>query len=275
MAAQDFKRAGDGDTGPNTGGMGAYSPVPGAGAGRPDEMLDVAVVPTLAALRARGIDYRGVLYAGLMLTPDGPQVLEFNVRFGDPESQVVLLPLAGRRHRGPGCGRGRPARYGSAPGVQCRKRRCAWCWLRRAIPRPPFWTRIEGLEGAAQLPGVQLYSAGIGPAPDGDGLVTAGGRVLGVGGRGPLTCGRSQSRLRRRGPRFVARHDLPARHRRERIGGPGMTVATGGAATADTTVRPEPEPGPGPAPAERVPWLSRAPALIRTRVKTLSRRWQT
>ncbi len=93
--AQDFKRLGDGDSGPNTGGMGAYSPVPVAGPAVVDVVVEQAVEPTLAALRARGVDYRGVLYAGLMLTADGPKVLEYNVRFGDPEAQVVLPRFAG------------------------------------------------------------------------------------------------------------------------------------------------------------------------------------
>jgi phosphoribosylamine---glycine ligase len=88
-SAQDHKRALDGDRGPNTGGMGAYSPTPLL-----DERLNEAVTrifqQTLAALRAEGVEYRGVLYAGLMITPNGPQVLEFNCRFGDPETQVVL-----------------------------------------------------------------------------------------------------------------------------------------------------------------------------------------
>jgi len=91
--AQDFKRLGDGATGPNTGGMGAYSPVPVAGADVVDRLMNQAVEPTMAALRRRGIDYRGVLYAGLMLTADGPKVLEYNVRFGDPEAQAVLPRL--------------------------------------------------------------------------------------------------------------------------------------------------------------------------------------
>src|SRR5439155_5172554 len=82
--AQDFKRVGDGDTGPNTGGMGAYSPVPLAGPDIVEEVMDRAVEPTLRWLQKQGIDYRGVLYAGLMLTADGPKVLEYNVRFGDP-----------------------------------------------------------------------------------------------------------------------------------------------------------------------------------------------
>src|SRR4029453_17828092 len=91
--AQDFKRVGDGDTGPNTGGMGAYSPVPVAGDDVVGTVMDRFVEPTLVELRRRGIDYRGVLYAGLMLTPEGPRLLEYNVRFGDPEAQVVLPRL--------------------------------------------------------------------------------------------------------------------------------------------------------------------------------------
>ena len=93
-AAQDFKRAFDGDDGPNTGGMGAYSPVPGVDV----DALDIGprfIQPTLDYLTAQGIDYRGVLYAGLMLTADGPKLIEFNVRFGDPEAQVVLPRLEG------------------------------------------------------------------------------------------------------------------------------------------------------------------------------------
>ena len=91
--AQDFKRVGDGDTGPNTGGMGAWSPVPLGGPDLAEEVLERFVAPTLAALRAQGIDYRGVLYAGLMLTPEGPKLIEYNIRFGDPDSQVVLMRL--------------------------------------------------------------------------------------------------------------------------------------------------------------------------------------
>ena len=93
--ARDHKRLGDGDVGPNTGGMGAYSPVPGASDAVIAEVMDRCVEPTLDALRGRGVDYRGVLYAGLMLTAAGPRVIEFNVRFGDPETQVVLPRLDG------------------------------------------------------------------------------------------------------------------------------------------------------------------------------------
>ena len=89
IPAQDFKRVGDDDTGPNTGGMGAYAPMH-LDAATVDGLLDAAVLPLVEELRRRGIDYRGVLYAGLMLTEQGPKVIEYNVRFGDPETQVVL-----------------------------------------------------------------------------------------------------------------------------------------------------------------------------------------
>jgi phosphoribosylamine---glycine ligase len=91
--AQDFKRLGDGDAGPNTGGMGAYSPLDWAPPGIVDRIVEDAVEPLVHAFRRRGIDYRGVLYAGLMLTDEGPKVLEYNVRFADPEAQVVLPRL--------------------------------------------------------------------------------------------------------------------------------------------------------------------------------------
>ena len=94
VPAQDFKRIGDGDAGPNTGGMGAYAPMPDLDAATVAGLMDAAVLPLVEELRRRGIDYRGVLYAGLMLTPEGPKVIEYNVRFGDPEAQVVLPLLA-------------------------------------------------------------------------------------------------------------------------------------------------------------------------------------
>jgi phosphoribosylamine---glycine ligase len=90
LPAQDFKRAGDGDSGPNTGGMGAYAPMPSVTPHEVDRIMDAAVLPLIDELCRRGIDYRGVLYAGLMLTAEGPKVVEYNVRLGDPEAQVVL-----------------------------------------------------------------------------------------------------------------------------------------------------------------------------------------
>ncbi|MGZ4310032.1 MAG: phosphoribosylamine--glycine ligase [Gaiellaceae bacterium] len=93
--AQDFKRMGDGDEGPNTGGMGSYSPVPGLGETEVEELVDTVHRPVLAELARRGAPFSGLLYAGLMLTDDGPRVLEFNCRFGDPETQSILPRLEG------------------------------------------------------------------------------------------------------------------------------------------------------------------------------------
>src|SRR5436309_167064 len=89
-SAQDYKRIFDGDRGPNTGGMGSYSPVPGIDADRAAEIAELVHQPIVGAMAARGTPFHGVLYAGLMLTADGPRVLEYNVRFGDPEAQAVL-----------------------------------------------------------------------------------------------------------------------------------------------------------------------------------------
>lgn len=180
--AQDFKRIGDGDHGPNTGGMGACSPVALADDRLVDRVLDEAVEPTLAALRRRGIDYRGVLYAGLMVTDDGPFILEYNVRFGDPETQVVLPRLdedlagllaeaaAGRLRTDP---RSRPD--------------AAVCVVLAAEGYPgPVRTGdvIDGLDAVAALPGVTAVHAGT--AADAAGrIVTAGGRVLGITATAP------------------------------------------------------------------------------------------
>ena len=102
LPAQDFKRVGDGDTGPNTGGMGAYAPLPWAPAGLVDEVMRDVVYPTLTEMRRRGTPFAGLLYVGLAITAAGPRVIEFNARFGDPETQVVLAlletPLAGLLH---------------------------------------------------------------------------------------------------------------------------------------------------------------------------------
>ena len=175
--AQDFKRVADGDEGPNTGGMGAYSPVPAVDDATVDRVLDEAVEPLVAALRRRGIDYRGVLYAGLMLTADGPKVLEYNVRFGDPETQVVLPRLdedltallaeaaGGRLRTDP-----RPAPLSSV---------CVVLASSGYPTSPRTGDVIEGVARAAEVPGVTVLHAGTG-VDDAGRLVTAGGRVLGV-----------------------------------------------------------------------------------------------
>jgi phosphoribosylamine---glycine ligase len=181
--AQDFKRAGDGDTGPNTGGMGAYSPVPAADDGVVADVMARFIEPTLAELRRRGIDYRGVLYAGLMLTPGGPRLVEFNVRFGDPEAQVVLPRLttdlaellaaaaAGDLTRAPA-----PAFAGDA---------CVTVVLAsEGYPvTPRTGDPIDGV-AAAEAEGAIVFCAGVTAGPDG-GLVTGGGRVLDVTATGP------------------------------------------------------------------------------------------
>jgi phosphoribosylamine--glycine ligase len=182
-AAQDFKRLRDGDQGPNTGGMGAYSPVAAAGPDLVDEVMRCAVDPTLASLADRGIDYRGVLYAGLMLTPAGPRVLEFNVRFGDPETQV-LLP----RWDGDVTSVLHAAAVGSLdavdpPGFAAD----AVVGVVLAASGYPEDVRtgdpIDGLTEAVGREGVDVYAAGVDRA-DGR-LLTAGGRVFTVIGRGP------------------------------------------------------------------------------------------
>jgi phosphoribosylamine--glycine ligase len=181
-AARDFKRVGDGDSGPNTGGMGAYSPVAGAD-DVVAEVMDRAVAPTLDALRSRGVDFRGVLYAGLMLTPDGLRVLEYNVRFGDPEAEVVLPRLdddLAEWLRAASLGRlpatGSPAVSPDA----C----VAVVMASRGYPTSPVTgARITGVESAGEIPGVRVFHAGT--SQDGEGqLLTAGGRVLAVCGQG-------------------------------------------------------------------------------------------
>jgi phosphoribosylamine--glycine ligase len=180
--AQDFKRIGTGDTGPNTGGMGAYSPVPIAGPDVVGEVMSRGVEPTLAELRRRGIDYRGVLYAGLMLTPDGPKMLEYNVRFGDPETQVVVPRLSSDlaellADAAGGCLRTEP-RFVDDPAVTVV---CAAEGYPGAL-RPG--DVIKGLDAARRVEGVTVYCAGVAAGPDGA-LVTAGGRVLAVTAMGP------------------------------------------------------------------------------------------
>ena len=175
-AAQDFKRIGDGDSGPNTGGMGAYSPVPFVTDDVVEDVMEAAVRPTLHHLRGLGIEYRGVLYAGLMLTPDGPKVLEYNVRFGDPEAQVVLPRLV--NDLGELC---LAAATGSSP-VEPKFADDACVTVVLATEGYPGSPRpgdaIHGIDAAEEVDGVAVFQAGT-AARDGD-LVTAGGRVLAV-----------------------------------------------------------------------------------------------
>jgi phosphoribosylamine--glycine ligase len=182
--AQDFKRIGVGDIGPNTGGMGAYSPVPVAPPELVAAVMDRFVTPTLDELVRRGIDYRGVLYAGLMLTPDGPRMLEYNVRFGDPETQVVVPRLTSSltellAEAAAGEIRSEPV-FGDDATVT------VVCAAEGYPVAPRLGDRIAGIEAASALDGVDVFCAGVAADPDLSGaLVTAGGRVLAVTGRGP------------------------------------------------------------------------------------------
>jgi phosphoribosylamine--glycine ligase len=207
--AQDFKRAGDGDAGPNTGGMGAYSPVPVAGADVVEAVMAGAVAPTLAALRAQGIDYRGVLYAGLMLTPEGPKVLEYNVRFGDPEAEVVLPRLSSDlaallAEAAAGELRSRPEFLADA---------CVTVVLAsEGYPTSPrTGDVIEGIEEAGAMPGVNVFCAGVGRDDSGR-LVTAGGRVLDV-----TATGTTIAEARERAYAAVDRIRWPGMHHRRDI----------------------------------------------------------
>jgi phosphoribosylamine---glycine ligase len=175
--AQDHKAVFDGDRGPNTGGMGAYSPAPVVDTGLAREIVDRIIRPTVRAMAAEGCPYRGVLYAGLMLTREGPQVLEFNARFGDPEAQVLMPRLAGDLL--PLC---RAAAEGSSlpEAVQWRPE-AAVCVVLASGGYPGTYETghpITGLQAAAARPGVTVFHAGT-VLRDGQ-VVTAGGRVLGV-----------------------------------------------------------------------------------------------
>jgi phosphoribosylamine---glycine ligase len=175
--ARDYKRALDGDRGPNTGGMGAFSPVPLSG-GTSEEAIEQTILrPTVQALRAEGIRYRGVVFAGLMMTQDGPKVLEFNARFGDPETQVILPRLvANLPELLLACVEGNLSHYR----VRWTEEACVGVVLASAGYPGPVETGlpITGLEEAAALPAVQVFHAGT-IARDGR-VVTAGGRVLTV-----------------------------------------------------------------------------------------------
>ncbi|MDP6492469.1 MAG: phosphoribosylamine--glycine ligase [Acidimicrobiales bacterium] len=179
--AQDFKRIGDGDIGPNTGGMGAYSPVPVATEAIVDSLMDDAVGPTIAALRRQDIDYRGVLYCGLMFTPSGPKVLEYNVRFGDPEAQVVLPRMAGSLTDL--LAAAAEGSLGAAPAFDEGAAVTVVCATDGYPASPRTGDTIHGLDEANALDDVTVFCAGV-AASDGR-LTTAGGRVLAVTGQGP------------------------------------------------------------------------------------------
>ncbi len=180
--SRDHKRAFDGDRGPNTGGMGAVCPAPGIPEGLSDWALSSVFRPVLEELHRRGTDYRGVLYAGLILAHEGPAVLEFNCRFGDPEAQAVLALLEGDAGAAfLSCARGNPdfSGIGILPGASA-------CVVMASEGYPGAYRsgfRIDGIDSAGDDDtGVTVFHAGTAMS-DGS-LVTAGGRVLGVTGTG-------------------------------------------------------------------------------------------
>jgi phosphoribosylamine--glycine ligase len=177
-AARDHKRAGDGDTGPNTGGMGTFSPVPGFGAAEVEELVERIHRPVLEQLARRASPFVGTLYAGLMLTADGPRVLEFNCRFGDPETQSMLPLLEGDL-----LGALAAAAAGDVSGTQLQPAPGAAVTVIVAggeyPERSDAGSQIEGIE-AAEAAGAIVFHAGT--ARRGDQLVTNGGRILGVTG---------------------------------------------------------------------------------------------
>jgi phosphoribosylamine---glycine ligase len=181
--AQDYKRIHDGDEGPNTGGMGSYSPVPGFDAAETERIADLVHRPVVDGMKRRGTPFHGVLYAGLMLTEDGPKVLEFNCRFGDPETQAVLprlrsdlveLCLASRESGGLA---GAEAEFADDWAVTV---------VLASAGYPASSSKgdvISGLDQAAAVVGVEVTHAGT--ARSNGEVVTAGGRVLNVTGIGP------------------------------------------------------------------------------------------
>ncbi len=180
-AAQDHKRLLDGDAGPNTGGMGAYSPPPVVTAEVERKILERVVEPTVAGLRADDIPYRGVLFIGLMICAGEPYVLEYNVRFGDPETEVLLARFDGDllallRDAAQGTLRADSVKW-AAP--------CALCVVLAAGGYPGTYEKgrvITGLHAASEVAGVEVLHAGT--RADGDSIVTSGGRVLAVTARG-------------------------------------------------------------------------------------------
>jgi len=187
--AQDFKRALDADAGPNTGGMGAYSPVPFAGGATAEAISREVLGRAAEALHAEGVDYRGVLYAGLMLTEDGPRVLEFNCRFGDPETQALMPRIrSGLARALLACARGD---LGGAR-IELEDLACVTVVAASGgYPGPhEIGFEIEGLEEATAVEGAVVFHAGT-ALRDGR-VVTAGGRVLSVSGLGG-TIGRARA----------------------------------------------------------------------------------
>jgi phosphoribosylamine--glycine ligase len=189
-SAQDHKRAFDDDRGPNTGGMGAYSPAPILSPALASRVMDEIVTPTLRAMQARGTPFKGVLYAGLMINRDGPKLIEYNVRFGDPECQVLMLRLMSDLV---------PAMLACRDGVLKSfdlrwYPQAALTVVMAAKGYPGAYAKgslIEGLADAAKVEGVEIFHAGT--MAEGGRILAAGGRVLDVCALG-VTIGQARAR---------------------------------------------------------------------------------
>ena len=209
-SAQDHKRIFDGDRGPNTGGMGAFAPSPLLTPALERRVIDQVVSPVIDGMRAEGTPFAGFLYVGLMLTPQGPKVIEFNVRFGDPEAQVVLPMLdGGLADLLMAAATG--ASMASAP-ASATSRTWAWWWPRAATPtRPESGKAVLGLDAAGSVPGALVFHAGTADHArrrrDGRWPRAHGGRARAV------VSGRHRDGLPGRQPRALRRHAVPDRHR--------------------------------------------------------------
>ena len=177
-SAQDHKPVGEGDTGPNTGGMGTYSPAPILNKDLTQEIMQKFIIPTVNGMKKEGHIYRGVLYAGLMITENGPKLIEYNARFGDPETQVLLMRLKTDLL---------PALIACADGTLDQinldwDRSAAICVVMAANGYPAEYkkgTSINGLQKAGKIEGTQIFHAGTLLNQQGD-LIANGGRVLGI-----------------------------------------------------------------------------------------------
>jgi phosphoribosylamine--glycine ligase len=217
--AQDHKRVGEGDTGPNTGGMGAYSPAPTITEAMSARIMREIIAPTIDGMRKRGTPFRGVLFAGLMIDADGPKLIEYNVRFGDPEAEVVLARLeSDLLDLLLGCARGRlPA---AAPQFSDEAALTVVLDARGYPGAVVKGSEIRGVEEAARLPGVTIHIAGA--RRDGGRLVADGGRVLAV-----TATGRSVAQARSRAYAAVDAIDWPEGFCRRDIGWRAVALESG------------------------------------------------
>ncbi|MGD0185469.1 MAG: phosphoribosylamine--glycine ligase [Roseiarcus sp.] len=209
-SAQDHKRVGDGDTGPNTGGMGAYSPPPIMTPGLSERVMREIVTPTVAGMAERGAPFRGVLFAGLMIGADGPRLIEFNVRFGDPEAEAILARLDDDLLEFMlGCARG--ALPNRAPRFSDETALTVVMAARGYPGAVERGTPIKGLDAAGRLPGVSILHAAT--RRDGERIVSDGGRVLAV-----TALGRDVAEAQSRAYAAVDRLDWPGGFCRRDIG---------------------------------------------------------